>query len=173
MGGVYSGGRTGNGTECQNTPQKRTNQEIMIRTLIVTNQTAQEWYLECRNSRAWRHSLETAAIWPSSMTVSVTTSVRLPPAKYSITTHNCEGGEKKESDITAISYHADDNDDVEQSQISNNRKLNWPDPWISDQRSGKQCFSTITHLVSDEIWVEVIDDVGVFVFPHDQDFVDN
>lgn len=33
-------------------------------------------------------SLHTAAIWPSSMQVSVTTSVREPPAKYSITTHS-------------------------------------------------------------------------------------
>ena len=40
--GVNGGGRTGNGTECQNTPQKRTNQEIMIRTQIVTNQSAQD-----------------------------------------------------------------------------------------------------------------------------------
>lgn len=33
-------------------------------------------------------SLQTAAIWPSSMQVSVTTSVNEPPAKYSITTHS-------------------------------------------------------------------------------------
>lgn len=33
-------------------------------------------------------SRQTAAIWPSSMQVSVTTSVKEPPAKYSMTTHS-------------------------------------------------------------------------------------
>uniref|UniRef100_A0A182TEN7 Uncharacterized protein n=1 Tax=Anopheles melas TaxID=34690 RepID=A0A182TEN7_9DIPT len=45
-------------------------------------------WLLCRNSSACSTSRQTAAIWPSSMHVSVTTSVSDPPGRYSITTHS-------------------------------------------------------------------------------------
>uniref|UniRef100_A0A182IG14 Uncharacterized protein n=1 Tax=Anopheles arabiensis TaxID=7173 RepID=A0A182IG14_ANOAR len=45
-------------------------------------------WLLCRNSSACSTSRQTAAIWPSSIHVSVTTSVSDPPGRYSITTHS-------------------------------------------------------------------------------------
>uniref|UniRef100_A0A182QWS2 Uncharacterized protein n=1 Tax=Anopheles farauti TaxID=69004 RepID=A0A182QWS2_9DIPT len=45
-------------------------------------------WLLWRNSSACSTSRQTAAIWPSSMHVSVTTSVSEPPGRYSITTHS-------------------------------------------------------------------------------------
>lgn len=43
---------------------------------------------ECKYANAFKHCLQTVAICSSSILVCVTMSVRAPPSKYSITTHN-------------------------------------------------------------------------------------